>query len=492
MNDYPEIVEKEIHLSEYWKVILFHKRLVFLWTVLIVLSTTVVMMKMAPVYQATATMIVDNAFSVSPVTGGQMDYNDAINYQLLFNTHKKMLSSNAVIEKLLDRMEPELAEKKEWASVSLLKRIKEKITGTFRLNDAAAGLADSEEAVRSRLKEHLRNNIKISEVRNTRLLQLSAEDQSPEWAARMANTMAREYVLMQNSDRKDSSRDTLAWLTEQIAATKRRLEEAEEEFQEFKQDEKIFSIEGRQQVIAQKIADFNDVYLETRNRRLELDTILAEIKRITNGEKDILKGRMLIKTDLLDDIYAALIKAEVEYGKLSKIYKSRHPKLAQVRSEISRIQANLKEEVAREINRRKAEREVLYAKEAVLQKTVDDFEKDAMETSRRHLDYTILERNVETNRKLYDALLQKTEEINIEENRDASSIRMAEMALVPLKPVRPKKARNVLLSLIFGIASGIGLAFFREYLDQSIKDDKELELDIGVPILGVIPEAKRP
>ncbi|MCJ7540148.1 MAG: DUF4388 domain-containing protein, partial [Desulfobacterales bacterium] len=124
-----------------------------------------------------------------------------------------------------------------------------------------------------------------------------------------------------------------------------------------------------------------------------------------------------------------------------------------------------------------------------LQNTIADFENDALDNNRQELKYNILQRNVETNQKLYDILLSKVKESNITDNIDVSNIRIVEEAVIPEWPLPQNKSRNLMMSFILGLIGGVGLVFFFEYLDRSLRTEEDVQKYIGLPVLSVIPEA---
>ncbi|GAH48855.1 unnamed protein product, partial [marine sediment metagenome] len=138
----------------------------------------------------------------------------------------------------------------------------------------------------------------IEEVRDTRLLKVNVEDHDPVMARDIANSLARVYIEFNIANRLKYSQSTLSWVTDQLYGIKKKLEDAEEEFLAYKQREKLFSVEGRQKVIAQKIGEFNDAYIKTRNKRLELEAKLEELRRSSQPGVDILHVRSLIDNPL--------------------------------------------------------------------------------------------------------------------------------------------------------------------------------------------------
>jgi uncharacterized protein involved in exopolysaccharide biosynthesis len=184
-----------------------------------------------------------------------------------------------------------------------------------------------------------------------------------------------------------------------------------------------------------------------------------------------------------------LVNAEVELSRLGKVYKSKHPKVIEVRTRIDNTREKIEEEIKKETGNLRAEREVLLVKEEVLQKTMGDFEKEAMETNKKELDYTILKRNVEMNQKLYDTILSRAKEADITGNIDVSNIRITEKAVLPTFPVSPNKKRNVVLGIIIGLMIGIGISFLWEYLDRSLRTEEDIHRYLDLPVLSVIPIA---
>ena len=133
---------------------------------------------------------------------------------------------------------------------------------------------------------------------------------------------------------------------------------------------------------------------------------------------------------------------------------------------------------------------MLFEKEKVLQQTIADFEGESLQGDRNELKYKILQRNVETNQKLYDILLSKVQESRIVEDIDISNIRIVERAELPLEPVVPHKNLNLLLGLHFGLVLAIGLILFLEYLDRSLRTEEDVQRHLGQPVLAVVPYTK--
>ena len=201
--------------------------------------------------------------------------------------------------------------------------------------------------------------------------------------------------------------------------------------------------------------------------------------------------RSLIGSPLIDNLNSQVLDAEVELSRISKVYKSKHPKIVQITTKIEKTKRKLTQEVRKEIKSLEAEQAVLLAREKAMEKTIVDFDQEALSTNRKELKYSILQRSVKTNQKLYDTLLSKVEESNVVKDADVSNIRIVEKAALPLSPIKPKKKLNLALSIIFGLMTGVGLAFLIEYMDRSLRTEEDVQRYMDLPVLSVVPEADK-
>lgn len=486
----PLETEKTIHLSDYYHIMAKHKALIVMALFVTVTLTGIFTFLMQPVYRASATMVIENEQSTSPLTGERVGFESYISQTMTFKTHFKLITSRAVLEKVINKLKLEQFDEDKGIEIDALKEIITQFKDNLHLLLKVEEKPLSPNDKHTLLVGKLRDKIKVSEVRDTRLLKISVEDHDPILAKKIANTLAAAYIQFNTSNRLENSRNTLQWMKGELYGMKKKLEDAEEAFMAYKQRVKLFSISGKLKVISQKIEDFNDAYLKTRNKRLEVGAKIAALKKPVQTYDGYSQARALIDNPLIQGLYKQLLDAEVEHSRLSKVYRAKHPKIIQVKSQIKKTQIKLDQEVNKEIDNLKAERNLLTSREKVLAKTIADFENDAMQINSRALKYNILKRNVETNQKLYDTLLAKLKESNIEEKLDVSNIRIAEKAAIPVAPVKPKKKLNIILSVIFGLMTGVGLAFFMEYLDRSLRTEEDVQRYLEIPVLSIVPVAE--
>ncbi len=492
--------EKEIHLSEYIEILTKRKTLIILFFLLTLSVTILFTIKATPIYQSTAQLIIDKERNTSPITGERMEFEGYASETLTFQTHFKLIKSTPVIQNVvsalrLDQLDEDALEISFVRN--LVRQFKEnlKLLLSNRADESTmemkASFIDPATEKMNRLIEDIQEKIDIEEVRNTRLLNISVKDKDPVMAADIANTLAKEYIRFNLSNRVESSKENLDWLNNELYRLKKKLEDDERAFFEYKQQSKLFSMEGKQKVVDQKISEFNTKYLEARNQRMELDSKIAELQKHLESSRGLAKVRSLLNNSFIENLYNKINDLEIEYSKLSKVYKAKHPKLVQLQSELAKSRTRMNEELAKELANLKSQRTVLKAREDVLEKTIGEFEQDALDTSGKELKYTILQRNVNTSQNLYDIMVTRVKESDILKTSDTSNIRVVENAAISPIPVSPNKKRNLLLGMVLGLMGGVGLAFFFEYLDQTLRTEEDIQNYLNLPVLSVIPEADK-
>ena len=491
--------EKEIHLSEYIEILTKRKILIILFFLLTLSVTILFILKATPIYQSTAQLIIDKERNTSPITGERMEFEGYASETLTFQTHFKLIKSTPVIQNVVSALRLDQMDEKELEISfirNLVRQLKENFDLLFSSSDDATmemkiSFIDPATEKMNRLIEDVQKKIDIEEVRNTRLLNISVKDKDPVMAANIANCLAKEYIRFNLSNRVESSKENLDWLNNELYRLKKKLEDDERAFFDYKQQSKLFSMEGKQKVVDQKISEFNTKYLEARNQRMELDSKISELQKHLESSRGLAKVRSLLNNTFIENLYNKINNLEIEYSKLSKVYKSKHPKLVQLQSELIKSKSRMKDELAKELANLKSQRTVLKAREDVLERTIGEFEQDALDTSGKELKYTILQRNVNTSQNLYDIMVTRVKESDILKTSDTSNIRVVENAAISQIPVSPNKKRNLLLGIVLGLMGGVGLAFFFEYLDQSLRTEEDVHNYLNLPVLSVIPEADK-
>ena len=493
--------EEEIHLSDYLNVVLNRKGLILSFLLLTVVATAIFTFSTKPVYQARSKLVIGVNKNVSSISGQTYSMESFYSEEKNFNTHFKLITSKPVL-KLVAR-EVDLSPDTELESTNPMVRYMTRVKGNIKLIKTAVKnfitqfLPEPEQMLEDGASEQildttyrqLLSRIEVNPVEETRIMEIVVEDTDPERTRDIANAVAQKYIEFDLFTKLKSSTDKLSWMTNELYGVKKKLEDAEKEFIGYKQSQKMFSMEGRQTLIIQKIASFNQKYLEIKNRKLELDTTRQGLRAAMGNSANIMRIKSLVDDPIVRDLYSTLTSLEIEKGHLSKVYKPKHPKIVEVASKIQNTGAKLRIELGKKMATMKQEHDILANQEREIKKQIADFENEAMQASEKELAYNIYQRNVNTSQQLYDILLSQVKESNILQSSDASNLTIVETADLPEQPVKPNRKRNFLLSLVLGILGGVGLAFFLEYLDQTIRNEEDAERLLGYSVIAVVPDA---
>ena len=490
--------DEGLDIQEYYRVIIKHKKLVAVAWLVCVLMVGLWTYSRTPVFRASSLIVIDNQSLRSPITGERTNYESYFTETARFKTHAKLLTSRAVLEKVVQDLGLDEQKEKSKQNTPAAKSFVEQTRDSIRIRDNIDVLTGRDQEKTKPGKKfnaavnRLRGKIKIEEVRDTMLYKISVEDSDPQFAMQAANSLAKSYINFNIANRVQYSANSFQWMSDQFYGVKKKLEDAERDFLNYKETEKLYSVEGRQDEILHKIREANNSYLETRNQRLEIETTIKDL--LAQDELDNVQIRpavSLLNNSLVNSLYNQLIEAEMEKTKLSKVYRDKHPKMIQVNSRIEDITQTIQEEIVKEQVNLQTKLAALKSRENIFQKTVSDLEGDALGINRKQLQYTILERDVETNQRLHDTLLAKLKEADITDTMVISNIRIVEDATKPASPFKPNKQRNLLLSIIVGLMIGVGLAFLRENFDRTLHTEEDVQRLLGLTVLSVIPKAEK-
>jgi uncharacterized protein involved in exopolysaccharide biosynthesis len=482
--------KQEIHISEYFRVISRRRTLVLVTLAISVSVMLFLSFFSDPVYEATTRLLIEGQDAAPPVINTETKYESFQSQLVGLNTHLELIKSDPVISRVIDTLN--LDDDKHARDLEV--GFSQKIFATAKANAARIFRLVNQDLTPQEKRQSLIVNIKdkidIRLVRDTRLVTISVRDRYPERAASIANTIAEKYISFDMDKKMEATARQLEWMQNELYRVKQKLEDEERKFFDFKQEEKIFSLKGKQDIKEQKVREFNEEYLKVKNERQHLDAVIEELRQHQKRSDQIVNVSSLTNNVTLEKLYNTIVDLTVELNGLSNVYRAKHPIIIQKTTTLEKSKKRFAEEIAKELDNLESRRAMLLASEKQLLKSIEDFEKEALDNSSKELDYIMLQRRVDENRNLYDTLMARIRESDLLKSSDASNLRIVMPAEVPVSPVSPKKKKNLVLGVVAGLMIGFMLAFFSEYMDRSIRTEEELQACLGLPVLSVIPRAE--
>src|SRR4029077_11955715 len=244
----------------------------------------------------------------------------------------------------------------------------------------------------------------------------------------------------------------------------------------------IWQIDEKQDITTQKLADLSKAVTEAQTLMAEKEALY---RMAASGNVDALPAAR--ENLVIQDLLKRKTELDISYTEATHQYGPNYPKvqrLAAQQKELEEDLANARKTVIESVQQ---EFGTAHQRVELLQEALDKQKAEANDLAEKLVQYHILQHDAQSNKALYDGLLQKLKEAGITAGLRSSNIRVVDPALTPSSPSRPQKARNILLAILVGLVGGVGLALFREYLDHTVKSPDDVESLTGLPCLAVVP-----
>ena len=463
-------------LRAYWRI--FQKRR---WTILSILLVTfaavlIVTIKEKPVYRANALLEIEKE-NPNIATVQELFQMEAVSDNYL-ETQYKVLQSDTLARRVIEELR-----------LSQVKEFNPPKGEWFWQNAHAAGLTEglavdpeTEQAILVRFNDRL----SVEPVRRSRLVQVSFESQDPQVAAKAVNALASNYIQENLESRWQTAQKASEWLSQQLQSFKAKLEKSEDDLQLYAQKNGLLFLETEkgdtENIVDERLRQLQDELTRAQADRYAKESLdrLAEA-----GDYSSLPG--VEDNKLMQDLTERLSDLEKEEAALTPTFTSDYPKVKQLQSQIDDVQKVLNQERKRAAQRIVDEYTAAVRREALVREAFEQQQQQANRVAARAVQYNILKREVDTNKQLYEGLLQRLKEAGVSAGVNASNIRIVDAAVAPTKPVSPRPILNLGLALLLGLGCGIGAAFLQEHLDDTLKNSDDIERLLHVPSLALIP-----
>lgn len=326
------------------------------------------------------------------------------------------------------------------------------------------------------------NAIVVEPAKNSRLVRLQAVHTDPDMAARIANVTADTFVNMAIERRMDATSYAKTYLQDQITQTKARLEESERRLNLFARDNRILSLDEKTDVVNQSYTEFATALMKAEQERIKAEAMFLEVRNDPNKIPATLDSKMV------QSYKEQKAKLEIEYQQNLSVYKPDFPKMVQLRAQLAEVDKKLRDEITAYGTAIQAQYAAALKHEAILRAKVASTRDNVLSTQATSIDLNFLKREVDTNRQLYDSLLQRIKQLGVSSGVAINYVAVLDRAEPSLFPFQPSLQKNVGIAAIIGLILGAGLVVFRELKDDSIATAKDVE-GLGLPMLGLIPKA---
>lgn len=355
------------------------------------------------------------------------------------------------------------------------------------------------------LAKVLRENLSVNGIRGSDILQIKLRAPDPVAAQFITNTFV-DLIINSNLRKKRAEITNIHDFIEgQLDVVRQKLNTTEVDLQNFKEQNNMLSLSEASTNVLDRLTEAEVTYNQTKAEREALE----QRKRVIERKKQEIAPSLTVGANAeTQKLKRQLLEFEMEFSrKQLQGIEETEPELVALRNDINQIKEELVQKILNTSLRENLidplsqirnllqesitldiELETYRARENGLKKIVDNYNQELRTLPKQEMELARLIRDKEVNDKIYSMLLEKREEARITKAGKIGDIRIIDRAEVPLKPVEPNKKKNLALGIILGLSFGIGIAFFLESLDTSLKTEEEVEKILNLPIVASIPQ----
>lgn len=482
----------EVDLIEYWRIILKRRWILITFTVGLVLFTGIFSFLATPKYESTVTLLIEGEPSKILSIEDEFGYSRSLEDLRSFNTSLKLLKSKSLAERVARKMSlisrPEFGAGKKQKK-SLLTAAKEALSLKWLIprkkTDSGESMTQVVSNPYSEIAETVRNEIEVSAVRTTKLVEVSYSSSSPVLAAGIVNTLAEEFIDFSIEKRYETTQQASDFLSEQIANLREELASKERELQRYGREKEIYFLTDTESTVVSKFADLNTAFTQAQIERIKKESAYRELNNL-----NVESLPQFVNNPLIQSLQTEYTRMKNEYEEKNKIFKSSYPEMIKIAAKLESMREELKSEIKKAVDLAESEYRSELKKESSLRELLENQRAEVVTMNSNAILYNSLKIEVENKRKLLNSLVERQNETLISARLGGlktSNISIIDRGEVPQEPVSPRKKRNLILAFLIGILGGGGLCFILEYLDNTVKGPEDVEKLTGLPSLGVIP-----
>lgn len=491
--------ENSFALQDYLDILARRKGSIFAFMGVVVLLAAAISFIMKPVYRAQATVELNtNAPKVTKFADLMTDPSQPDEFM---KTQIELFQSDTLAKRVIDELDlannpafnPLIEHSSGQAGVigrfrALLSNSLATCKRWLHLNNADKNLSTALAQMQQQeiLEALFAQNLDVQPKAGTDIISVAFSSSDPLLAKGVSNELINQFIAWQMDRRMDATKSAKGQLQRQINNVRSQLDQSEGKLNQFARDAGIVSLDAKSNLIYQQLEQINQALAKIEAERVAKRETYEQAK-----DSDVSSLPLVLQNSLIQNLKDQYINLMSEYEKLRVTYKNNYPTVKSLRAKMLDINRRISEEQERILNSLKTEYLEASRVEKALTNKAEEKKAMALKVNELASQYKILEREVETNKQIYQSLLERSKEIDANVGTDLGNIQLVDYASLPLKPYKPNILLNILAAAILGLMGGTGLAFFREYMDNTVKKVEDISSRHMIPILGVVPAANK-
>ena len=477
----------EVHLLDRLSVVFKHLRLIGAVFAVVVSIAMLESYSATPLYRSQARIVIQDERSTAIGTLNSSDPAYWQDPEPYFNTQYRILQSRGLARRVLKTLPPPpQAEPGTFERVVSLPR---QLLNRWRTKPAAQPESPATDETRSESAAigAFLGGLEIVPVKSTRLVEIVYSSPDPEYAALAANTVAREYVQQNLDSKLLNTNTTLDWLKGELEKQRKKVEAAERAMANYQEGQNAISLDDRQNIVIARLNSLNEAVTRAKTVRLQKESLHRQLGNVTADTPGVDTFPVVAQNGTIAELKTQIARLNAEKASLRQRLQEAHPQIQTLNTQIAGASERLRLETGKVLESIGNEYRAALAEEQSLSASLEDQKRQAMDLNRKNISYSILQREAEGERNVYNALLQQEKEMRVVSNSRANNVQLMDAAEVPGGPYTPNHSRDWLMALVLGIALGVAFAYTVEYLDDTVKLPDDVTRRLKLPLLGLVP-----
>lgn len=467
---------EELNLLDYWLLIRKHLKQIIGLAVVVTLLAALVAFQMTPIYRSTALLLIENSKSKALSLSDLYDIQGSAG-QESFNSQVQILKSRPIAELVINKLElikdPTFNPPKE--------------SGWF----ASEPEGSPEEIAAKEFESALNRfsgSLTIEPILKSQIVKVSFDSPDKALAAKVANAVAEAYIENDLEARSQMTQRANVWLTQRMDGLRQKLEVSEKNLQAYREKENIIDSKGvALSGTAKQLEEISTNLITMRQRLAEAEGIYVQVKDQRGQPIEVLESiPAVLKSTSVQQMKEAESSAQRKLNELQSRYTSAHPKVIAAESELKSARETLKREIEAVISGITKEYDLAKTNVYATTRALEQIKADIQNLTRKEFQLSVLQREAESNKQLYDLFVNRAKETDVASNLQSTAGRIVDPAIVSVAPLKPKKKMIVGIAFILGLLAGIAIVFVLDYLDNTLHSVPDVERRLGVDVLGTV------
>ncbi len=485
-----------VHLLDRLAVIYRYRRVATTVFVLTMVALTIQNYTSVKLFQARAQVLIeDERSTMMPGLTGDLYWDDPEPY---YQTQYRILKGRELARRVVKDLD--LSSVPEFngtlqpppSPFSLLTDVKNRVIGLVRPAaepDPAERPQVDEDVDESGMVSSFLGRVNVVPITGSKLVDVTFTAMDPQFSAKAVNSLVDQYVDQNLEVKLRGTENSLEWLENELKNQQQKVTDSERSLAEYREKENAMSLDDKNNIVVARMTSLNEAVLKARTNRIQKETLYNQIKNI-DPSIDV------------DTIPAIALNAQVaqyknrvadltrEKAQLSERYGPKHPDIQDVNNRLGEAQRQMELETAKAIQSIRNDYEAAVLEERTLSQNLESAKTDVQDLGQKSINYNVMEREAQSNRTVYEALLQREKELRIASNSRANNVRVVDHAEVPKAPMTPAGRRTWLLSFAISLILAVGTAYGLDYMNDTIKTPEDVARHLKLPFLGLVPSVR--